>query len=171
MAAGAAVSNREVKAVNDGKVTKKAINKNADATTERPVVAIRYGHLTVNGNAIDPQGKASYLWPSLSPDGTKVVYWCVGKGCFVSDLNGKNVQPVGAIRAAVWAGNDALVGMQPKDNGEYVTESKIVAYDLKTGERQVLTSDDMIAVYPSATATRVSFTDPDGNLYYMDINK
>lgn len=171
LASGVAVTNQGVAALNNGKIAKKAVNKAAAAQAERAVVAINKGHLMVNGTAIDPQGKGSYLWPSLSPDGTKVVYWCVGKGCFVSDLNGKNVQPVGAIRAAVWAGNDALVGMQPKDNGEYVTESKIVAYDLKTGERQVLTSDDMIAVYPSATATRVSFTDPDGNLYYMDINK
>lgn len=171
MAAGAAVSNREVKAVNDGKVTKKAINKNAEATAERPVVAISYGHLTVNGNAIDPQGKASYLWPSLSPDGTKIVYWCSYRGCFVCDLDGSNVQPVGNLQAAVWAGNDALVGMQSQDNGEYITASKIVAFDLGSKKSQTLTGTDMIAMYPSATASRVSFVDGEGALYFMDINK
>ncbi|MCH5219779.1 MAG: PD40 domain-containing protein [Muribaculaceae bacterium] len=171
LASGTAVTNQGVKALNNGKIAKKTINKQAVAQEERPVIAINMGHLMVNGKAIDPQGKGSYLWPSLSPDGTKVVYWYVGKGCFVSNLDGSNVQPVGNLQAAVWAGNDALVGMQTKDNGEYVTEGRIVAHSLVNGENQVLTSDNMIAVYPSATASRIAFVDEAGSLYFMDINK
>ena len=171
MAAGASVSNRGVAAINNGKVAKKTVNKVAQASTERPVVAINRGHLMVGDKAIDPQGKGSYLWPSLSPDGTKIVYWCVNKGCFVCDLDGSNAKSVGGIRAAVWAGNDALIGMVSEDNGEYVTASKLVAADLATGEKQDLTSADVIALFPTATANRVSFVDEVGNLYVMDINK
>ena len=171
MAAGVAVSNQGVKAINNGKVATKVVNKAAQAQAERAVVAIDRGHLMVNGKAIDPQGKGSYLWPSLSPDGTKIVYWCAYRGCFVCNLDGSNAQAVGGLRAAVWAGNDAIIGMVSEDNGEYVTASKLIAHDLKTGEKQVLTSENIIAMYPSATASRVSFTDTEGNLYFMDINK
>ena len=171
MAAGAAVSNQGVSAINNGKITKKVVNKLGEAQAARPVVAINRGHLMVDGKILDPQGKGSYLWPALSPDGTKIVYRLVNRGTFVCDLDGSNIQPVGNISAAVWAGNDALVGMVTEDNGEYVTAGRIVAHDLKSGEKQVLTNDDMIAVYPSATANRISFVDAEGNLYFMDINK
>ena len=171
MAAGAAVTNQGVTAINNGKVAKKTVNKAAQASTERPVVAINRGHLMLNGNVLDPQGKGSYLWPALSPDGTKIVYRLVNRGTFVCDLDGSNIQPVGNISAAVWAGNDALVGMVTEDNGEYVTAGRLVAHDLKSGEKQVLTGDEMIALYPSATANRISFVDAEGNLYVMDINK
>ena len=171
MAAGAAVTNQGVTAINNGKVAKKTVNKAAQASTERPVVAINRGHLMLNGNVLDPQGKGSYLWPALSPDGTKIVYRLVNRGTFVCNLDGSNIQPVGNISAAVWAGNDALVGMVTEDNGEYVTAGRLVAHDLKSGEKQVLTGDDMIALYPSATANRISFVDAEGNLYVMDINK
>lgn len=171
MAAGAAVSNQEVVALNNGKMARKTVNKTAQASVERPVVAINRGHLMVNGAILDPQGKGSYLWPALSPDGTKIVYRLVNRGSFVCNLDGSGVQPVGNINAAVWAGNDAIVGMVTEDNGEYVTAGRIVAHDLKSGENQTLTSDEMIAVYPTATANRIAFVDAEGNLYMMDINK
>lgn len=171
LASGVAVTNQGVRALNKGKVAKKMLNKQAEVQAERPVVAIDRGHLMVDGTAIDPQGKGSYLWPSLSPDGTKIVYWCAYLGCFVCNLDGSNVQPVGGLRAAVWAGNDAVIGMEDKDNGEYVTSSKLVAHDLKTGAKQVLTPEDVIAMYPTASTNRVAFVDAEGSLYYMDINK
>lgn len=171
MSAGVSVSNQNVTAVNNGKMAKKAVNNAAAASAERPVVAINLGHLTVNGKTIDPQGKGSYLWPRLSPDGTKIVYRLVNRGSFVCNLDGSNAQPVGDLSAAVWAGNDVLVGMVTEDNGEYVTGGKLIAHDLKTGEKQVLTPDSMIALYPSATAERIAFVDEGGNLYVMDINK
>lgn len=174
MAAGVALTNTTAKAINNGKVAKKSVNKNADKQADRAVVAINRGHLTVNGKAIDPQGAGSYLWPSLSPDGTKIVYWCVYRGCFVCDLDGSNAQPVGGLRAAVWAGNDVVIGMDEKEgNAQQVEASALVAHSLATGEKQVLTPETVRAQYPSANAdaTRVAFTDPEGNLYYIDITK
>ncbi|MBD5170500.1 MAG: hypothetical protein HDT07_00610 [Bacteroidales bacterium] len=172
LAAGVALTDAQVAGLNNGKVAKKAVSKTAAPT--RPVVAVNYGHLTVNGKTIDPQGKGSYLWPSLSPDGTKIVYWLVYRGCFVCDLDGSNVQPVGGLRAAVWAGNDAVIGMDEKEgNAQVVEASSLVAFDLNSGEKQVLTPATVKAQFPSvdANATRVAFTDPDGKLYYMNLSK
>lgn len=172
LAAGVALTNAEVVSVNNGKMAKKAVSK--EAAAERPVVAINYGHLTVNGKTIDPQGKGSYLWPSLSPDGTKIVYWLVYRGCFVCDLDGSNVRPVGGLRAAVWAGNDAIIGMYEIEGTAQVVEaSSLVAVDLNSGEKQVLTPETVKAQFPSvdANATRVAFTDPEGKLYYMNLSK
>lgn len=174
LAAGVALGNTEVKAVNDGRMAKKSINKGAQASAQLPVVAINKGHLTVDGKTIDPQGKGSYLWPQLSPDGKKIVYWLTYRGCFTCNIDGTDVRPVGGIRAAVWAGNDAVVGMVEQDaNAQVLTASKLVAIDLNSGEEQTLTPESVIAMYPSVdtNANRVAFTDPEGNLYFINIAK
>jgi len=176
LSSGAAVTNGTVSVVNNGRMQSKAIG--ANTSDVRPVVAIYQGHLTVTHNGktvnIDPQGRGSYLWPSLSPDGTKIVYWCVYRGCFVCNLDGSDARPLGNLRAAVWAGNDAIIGMKNVDDEEgAIKASSLVAADIATGETQVLTPESVVAVFPSvnASATRVAFNDIDGNLYYFDINK
>ncbi len=172
LAAGVALTDAQVVGLNNGKMAKKKVSKAVAA--ERPVVAINFGHLTVNGKTIDPQSKGSYLWPSLSPDGTKIVYWLVYRGCFVCDLDGSNARPMGGIRAAVWAGNDSIIVMdEVEGNAQVVEASSLVAVDLNSGEKQVLTPETVKAQFPSvdANATRVAFTDPEGKLYYMDLSK
>lgn len=176
LSSGTAVTNGTVATVNNGRMQTKAIG--ANNSDVRPVVAIYQGHLTVSQNGktvnIDPQGRGSYLWPSLSPDGTKIVYWCVYRGCFVCDLDGSNARSLGNLRAAVWAGNDAIIGMKNVDDEEGgIKASSLVAADIATGETQVLTPESVVAVFPSvnANATRVAFNDIEGNLYYLDITK
>lgn len=172
LADGVALTDAKIVARNNGKMATKSLSKVAAA--ERPVVATEYGHLTVNGKVLDPQGKGSYLWPSLSPDGTQIVYWLVYRGCFVCNLDGSNARPIGGLRAAVWAGNDAIIGVQSTTNADMEPEtSALVAVDLKTGENQVLTPATVKAQYPSvnADATRVAFTDPEGSLYILNLSK
>ena len=172
LADGVALTNAKIVARSNGKMAAKSLSKAAAA--ERPVVATEYGHLTVNGQVIDPQGKGSYLWPSLSPDGTQIVYWLVYRGCFVCNLDGSNARPLGALRAAVWAGNDAIIGVKSTTNYDMEVEtSALVAVDLKSGENQVLTPATVKAQYPSvnADATRVAFTDPEGALYIVNLSK
>jgi hypothetical protein len=172
--AGVAFAGNTVAAIADGKVkTRTSVGKK---TTPRAIASIDYGHLmvTVDGvsTAIDPQGRGSYLWPSISPDGTKVLYWATGYGAFVCDLDGSNAVSLGTIRAAVWAGNNAVVGMYDRDNGNEIVASEIVAADLD-GNRQTLTDSSMIALYPSALAdgSKVAFATLDGALYVITINR
>ena len=81
---------------------------------------------------------------------------------------------MGGIRAAVWAGNDALVGVESTDDTAQIPETSVlVAVDINSGERQTLTDKSILAQFPSvnADATRMAFSDMEGNLYYMDLSK
>lgn len=174
--AGVSVSGSTVTAVEKGKTRAKSFG--AGKTMSAPVASISYGHLQVTNNGktetIDPQGRGSYIWPSVSPDGTKVVYWLVGGGCYVCNLDGSDVQRVGGLRAAVWAGNDMIIGMDEREGmNQEVTASSLVVYRLSDGATQTLTDDTVKAQYPAASkdGSKVAFTTPDGQLYMMTLTK
>ncbi len=173
--AGVSISGSTVTAVENGRVKVRTLGATASAPT--PVASISYGHLqvTVDGETktIDPQGRGSYLWPSVSPDGTKVVYWLVGKGCFVVNLDGSDAKAMGNLRAATWAGNDMVVGMDMRSTTQEADNSSIVAKRISDGVRQQLTSDDVVALFPSASAdgSRIAFTTPEGAVYIISLTK
>lgn len=161
-----------VAAAESGHLRTKSLNANAQAP--KAVVGINRGHLqvTVDGitATIDPQGKGSYLWPTISPDGTKIAYYKVSEGTFVCNLDGSDNQRIGWLLAPQWLGNDMLVGMQSEDDGFVVTASAVVAVDMQ-GNEQTLTPKEMIAVYPSASAdcSKIAFSDAEGALYIINI--
>lgn len=177
-----ATRNLEGVAVNGTNVTtiekKKARNKNLGSVKaeSRPTVSIQQGHLnvTVNGKTttIDPQGRGSYLWPQVSPDGKKIVYWAAYMGCFVCDIDGSNPVRLGELRAAKWLDNNSVIGMLDSDNGEYLVSSRLIAKTLD-GKKQVITPSDMIAIYPSVNAdgSKVAFSTEKGELYILELVK
>ena len=66
--------------------------------SDRLIVLTRNGLTTT----LAPNGShLSYIWPSVSPDGTKLCYYVCGNGCWVSNIDGSNPQYIGhACRAA-----------------------------------------------------------------------
>ncbi len=111
----------------------------------------------------------SYIWASISPDGTKLCYYVCGEGCFVSNIDGTQPQFIAhALRAAKWYDNNTLVGMADEDNGEFITASAIVAYTLD-GRHQVLTDNTMIATYPSVARNLIVFGTEDGSTYMLNV--
>ena len=140
----------------------------------RPSFSIKDQQLmmTKNGKTItfSPNGtQYSYHWASLSPNGKKVSYYISAVGCFVCDIDGKNIQFIGHnCLAPVWYNDNIILGCDAKDNGHVVTESAIVAYDLK-GNKQVLTNGDQIAVFPQATAGKIAYSTSEGEIYVMNI--
>lgn len=146
-----------------------ALTAGAFEAAEGPQASIHRGHLMVDGRAIDPLGPGSYLWPQVSPDGKKVVFWCVDRGCHVSNIDGSEPVLIGGMRAAVWIDDTTLAGMYDRDNGTVITQSRLAVCDLESGEKQFFTPDDMIALFPAASPTRVAFIDDAGSVYYMDI--
>ena len=170
------VGNR-VNAVNRGQVSTKALSATASAAA--PVASINRGALqvTVNGvtKNISPQGTEgkSYLWPSVSPDGTKVLYYLVGAGAYVCNLDGSNPVSLGFIRAAEWYNNNIVVGMDDKDNGEVVTASKLVATNIKGTVKQDLTQFSSMAMYPAVAGngSKLSYVTPNGEMFIININK
>ena len=170
---GYAVDATSAVAVNKGKYNKKAIG-NAKAQNV-PVLSINKGQLmiTINGKTrkLSPNGEQfSYMWASLSPDGTKVLYYPAAHGTYVCNLDGTNVRKVGKMRAPVWYDNNTIVGMMDLDDGEYIYASTIVAATLD-GTTQVLTSDDTIAMYPHAADGKIAFSTPAGEAYIINVTK
>ncbi|MBQ7940946.1 MAG: hypothetical protein IJ328_00890 [Muribaculaceae bacterium] len=171
------VGNR-VNAINKGKISTKALNATATAASA-PVASINRGALnvTVNGvtRNISPQGTEgqSYLWPSVSPDGTKVLYYLAGRGAYVCNLDGSNPVSLGVIRAPQWYNNEVVVGMLDRDNGEIVTSSKIVASKIDGSVHQDLTQASSMAMYPavSGKGNKLSYVTPNGQLFVININQ
>ncbi len=171
---GFAVKGATVMAMNKGKLTTKTLS---GATTTAPVVSIDKGRmmLTVNGETkiVAPQGVEgqSYLWPSVSPDGTKIAYYLGRKGAYVCDLDGSNPVFLGSIRAPRWYNNEIVVGMNDQDNGEVVTSSKIVAVKADGTMSQALTDDASMAMYPtvSADGAKISYSTANGELHILNI--
>ena len=141
---------------------------------ERPSFSVKDRQLmmTVNGETtvFSPNGQQySYHWASLSPNGKKVSYYISAVGCFVCDIDGKNIQFIGHnCLAPVWYNDNIIVGCDAKDNGEVVLESVIVAYRLD-GKKQVLTNGDQIAVFPQAANGKIAYSTSEGEIYIMNV--
>ena len=170
---GYAVDATSAGAVNKGKFSKKAIG-NAKAQN-LPVLSLDKGKLmiTINGKTrnLSPNGtQFSYLWSSLSPDGTKVLFYQSAHGTYVCDLDGSNVRKVGQMRAPEWYDNNTVVGMMDLDDGEFIYASTIVAATLD-GTTQVLTDDSTIAMYPHAADGKIAFSTPAGEAYIINVTK
>ena len=57
-----------------------------------------------------------YLWASLSPDGTKVMFEAASKGVFVCDLNGQIIAELGEFLMPSWYNNDYVIAMSNAGN-------------------------------------------------------
>ena len=111
----------------------------------------------------------SYIWPSVSPDGSKICYYVAGKGCFVANIDGSNPLFIArACRAAKWYNNNTLIAMADEDDGHFTTASAIVAYTLD-GKMQTLTNSNMIAMYPYAAENAIVFSTIEGKTYMLNI--
>ena len=133
---------------------------------DRLIVLKRNGLTTT----LAPNGShLSYIWPSVSPDGTKLCYYVCGNGCWVSNIDGSNPQYIGhACRAAQWYDNNTLVAMADEDDGHFITASAIVAYTLD-GKMQKLTNSDMIAMFPYAAENAIVFSTIEGEVYMLNV--
>ena len=139
-----------------------------------PIVSIQNGELVLTvgtmTKVLSPNGQGlSYLWPSVSPDGSKIVYYVSGS-VWVCNVNGTNPQRIGKFRAPQWYNNNVVVGMNDQDNGHYVTSSEIVAYTLD-GAKQVLTNNTIMAMYPyvSADGSKIVCSTPVGEAYLINL--
>ena len=141
---------------------------------ERPSFSIKDRQLMMTRNGettvFSPNGQQySYHWASLSPNGQKVSYYISAVGCFVCDIDGQNIQFIGHnCYAPVWYNDEIIIASDTKDDGHVITESAIVAYDLK-GNKQVLTNGDHIAVFPQAAAGKIAYSTSEGEIFVMNV--
>ena len=131
------------------------------------LIVLKHNGLTTtlapNGNHL------SYIWPSVSPDGSKICYYVCGNGCWVANIDGSNPQYIGHdCQAAKWYDNNTLVAMASEDDGHFTTASAIVLYTLD-GKMQTLTNDSMIAMYPYAAENAIVFSTIEGETYLLNV--
>jgi len=116
-----------------------------------------------------------YIWASLSPNGQMILFNAVAVGTFVTDLKGNIIASLGYLNAPVWYDNEFVVGMQDKDDGNDVTESKVILKNLAGTVAKQLSDSGQIAMYPTASsvAKKVAYNTIEGNIYVLelDINK
>jgi len=121
---------------------------------------------------LTPNGEnASYIWPSISPDGKRIAYVAAGKGTFVCDITGKNISFLGKLNAPQWINNQWIVGMNDIDNGEVLLSSSLVAATIDGKVYQKLTTSDLIAMYPAVSPDGkvIAFNTANGDLYLLNI--
>ena len=169
---GFTVEGKTAIAVNKGKMSKKALSSEK-AQVSAPVLSIDKLQLMITENGktrvFSPLGtQYRYIWPSVSPDGQKALFFVSGKGAYVCNIDGTGLQELGTVRAPKWFSDNIIVGMNDKDNGEVYTSSEIVAVDLQ-GNRQVLTDDSVIAMYPLPAAEKIAFSTPTGEAYIINL--
>ena len=166
---GFAVNGTNVMTVDNNKVEAKSLN--GGAAVQMPVASIRYGQLCIDGKVISPNGQegASYLWASISPNGTKVCYYLVTKGCYVANIDGSNPVYIGQLRAAKWLNDLTVVGMNDLDDGSVVTSSKLIAASIDGQVKQELTVDESMAMFPSTNGKRIAYSTPMGDLFIINL--
>ena len=146
---------------------------NANLVAARPTCSIedRQLMITIGGTTtqLSPCGTdKSYIWPSISPNGQKVLFYVSGVGAYVCNLNGSNLQYLGHnVRAPKWYNDNIVIGMNDRDNGEIVISSEIVAVSL-SGQTQVLTSG-INAMYPYPCNGKIVCSGLAGETYMINI--
>jgi len=156
---------------------KTLVAKNITRTESTPVICIEDQKMVLYTSAgrtvITPNGtQASYIWPSISPDGKNIAYTVAGNGSFVCKIDGTSPVSIGKLNAPRWINNQWLVGMDDKDDGQKLISSTIVAVTRDGKMRQTLpTPADKNAMYPVASTdgSRIAFNTDKGELYLLTI--
>lgn len=171
---GVALDNVTVATISRGQFKARALDGKT-ATISRPVLTHHHLklYITRNGvtNQLAPNGTDQhYIWASLSPDGSKVLYYVSGFGTFVCDTDGNNVISMGNILAPKWWDDYTIVGTHEVDDEYSILASSIVARTLD-GQEQTLTGGEVIATYPlpAAKAGKIAFSTPDGKVFLINV--
>lgn len=114
----------------------------------------------------------SYLWASLSPDGSHLLFTEPFKGVFVSDADGSNpVRILDKGDFASWAGDHSVVAVVTADDGYVVLQSQLMLVNTRTGISRRLTPETVKVGEASASPSgKVVYTDLDGNMFILDLN-
>lgn len=123
---------------------------------------------------LSPLGKGNYIWPSLSPDGTKILFTVAGKGTFISDLEGSILLRLGYANAPKWSPDGKwIIYMVDTDNGLDITGSDIFAVSSDGLKKIQLTSTEGDAeMYPewSSDGKSAVYHTEDGSIYLMKLS-
>ena len=123
---------------------------------------------------LDPLENGNYIWPSLSPDKTKLVFTCIGRGTYISSLDGKVLTKLGYANYPTWSpdGNWILF-MKDIDDGHKVISSDIYITDLNGGRYFNLTLDkNRVSMFPvwGNSNSEIYYNTYDGQIRKIKLN-
>ncbi len=159
----------------DSKAKKLSLNNTIDNVEELFVLIERQKIvLYINGvkKVISPKGEGNYIWPSLSPDNTKILFTFAGRGTFISDLNGNIISELGILNAPKWYNNNWILGMKETDDGDQYTSSDIYIVSSTGNETiQLTNTKDIIELYPNCSShnSKIVYHTTTGEIYFLEI--
>ena len=148
---------------------------NVLATSEElNLVVYKNGVRTVLNPCQAQEGdNAQYFWVSLSPDKTRVLFFC-NTNAYICNLDGSNLVKVGRVKSPQWRGNDHVVGMNDEHDGYFITKSDIIICRADGSQMQQLTAPSSeIKMFPSVSAdgSQIAFHTGEGKIYVMTIKE
>lgn len=123
-------------------------------------------------NVLNPVKDANgYIWASLSPNGKMILFTAAGQGTFVCNLDGKIIAELGYLNAPEWYDDLFVVGMQDKDDGHFVTSSKILIKSIDGKIEKIVNASQHIAMFPSTASSvgKVAYNTLDGDIYVVEL--
>ena len=157
-----AYSNADYRTVVDNNAALRVDNENLELNLYR------------NGEKVvlKPHGDANYIWVSLSPDQTKILF-NTKYGTAICDLNGQEIINLGQdFNAPVWYGNDYVVGMDDNHDGYFNVESSIMIASVDGTTVQRLTNPKGMGMYPNVDARsgRIVYATENGEIRLLQLN-
>jgi Tol biopolymer transport system component len=121
---------------------------------------------------LKPSGEGYYIWVSLSPDRTKILYNYQGQKTCICDLEGRVLCEAGRIDAPRWLNDRIVIGMDDRDDGYRVIASEIVYFSLADRKIHYLTDTKARSeMYPISFdgGRKLTFCTDRGEIYIMKI--
>jgi len=135
-------------------IPKNTENKVEVSTIEKPYLEIEKGKIALIESGVKkiltPAGNGNYIWPSVSPDNSKLLFTVAGKGTYVSDLNGNILVDLGYANYPRWSPDGKWISyMADKDNGLTVTSSDIYIVSADGNNKfRITNTEDVLEMYP-----------------------
>ena len=111
-----------------------------------------------NKRALQPvMDSNGYLWASLSPDGTKVMFEAASRGLVICDLKGKVISELGQFLMPSWYNNDYIIAMSNAGNTR-INGSRIWLLSVNGEDIKAITPQEERAVQPMTAGGMVVYS-------------
>ncbi len=133
--------------------------------------------LLINGQkkVFNPLGSGSYLWSSFSPDKSKILFTLMGKGTYITDLDGNVLLELGYANAPRWSSDGKWIAyMDDRDDGVQIVSSEIFLLSVDGKEKIQLTdSKEVHEQFPewSPNMNAIVCHTNEGKIIYLSLER